>query len=183
MEYAFKDGAKINGDPKVVAAALLAVREKYSDLTPNAVVAEASNPDHELHRYFEWDDSEAARQYRLEQARRLIRCVVEVRSESDVRPRAFHLTVTKDEGRRVYTPIEEVLADPDMTRQVVGDVRMALAALRRKLEGLEHVSRLVDAIKLAETEAEAVVDAEGVSPPARRAAHRPSLGHTTTRSL
>jgi hypothetical protein len=47
-------------------------------LTPDAVVARASNPKSALHDAFEWDDTEAARKYRLEQARQLIRVCIEV---------------------------------------------------------------------------------------------------------
>lgn len=41
-----------------------------------AVVEAARHPDHVLHRYFEWDDSAAAEQWRLMQARALIRKVM-----------------------------------------------------------------------------------------------------------
>ena len=46
-------------------------------LQPEKVVEHAANPDSALHSAFEWDDSEAAQKYRLEQARQLIRVCVE----------------------------------------------------------------------------------------------------------
>lgn len=41
-------------------------------LPPSNVVRAAQNPTSVLHHLFEWDDVKAARQWRLEQARRLI---------------------------------------------------------------------------------------------------------------
>ena len=46
--------------------------EKKGQLTPDAVVAEAASPDSPLHDKFEWDDSVAAHNHRLYQARKLI---------------------------------------------------------------------------------------------------------------
>lgn len=42
-------------------------------LTAEAVVSDATSKTSPLHRYFEWDDKKAGHQYRLEQARALIR--------------------------------------------------------------------------------------------------------------
>jgi hypothetical protein len=51
-------------------------------LTPEIVVETASNPQHELHSLFSWDDAEAAHRYRLAVARAMIRAVrIEVRTE------------------------------------------------------------------------------------------------------
>jgi hypothetical protein len=44
-------------------------------VTPDAVLADAQNAKSPLHDQFEWDDTVAARQYRLQQARELIRSV------------------------------------------------------------------------------------------------------------
>lgn len=52
-------------------------------ITPDAVLADAKSPKSPLHDQFEWDDSEAAKQWRLNQARELIRSVrVDITTES-----------------------------------------------------------------------------------------------------
>lgn len=54
-------------------------------LTAEAVVSDAANPKSPLHSRFEWDNSKAAHEHRLEQARALIRSVrVEVQTERRV---------------------------------------------------------------------------------------------------
>jgi hypothetical protein len=47
-------------------------------LTPESVVETAKDKHSPLHNHFEWNDGHAAALYRLEQARRIIRLVVEV---------------------------------------------------------------------------------------------------------
>lgn len=49
--------------------------DQKRQLTPNKVVEIAKDPESPLHGHFCWDDNEAAHQYRLEQARSLIRVV------------------------------------------------------------------------------------------------------------
>lgn len=50
-------------------------------VTPEIVVEAASDVRHPLHDYFEWDDNEAARRFRIDQARHLItRVKVEYKS-------------------------------------------------------------------------------------------------------
>ena len=49
------------------------LREQNAEqLTPEIVVADARSPGSPLHSFFEWNDFEAAEQYRLHQARNLI---------------------------------------------------------------------------------------------------------------
>lgn len=58
-----------------VQLALSQLYERHQKLTPSLVVEAATDPKSPLHREFTWDDSEAARKYRLAQARTLIRSV------------------------------------------------------------------------------------------------------------
>lgn len=59
----------------VVVRTLRAIEKQNGVLTPELVVAQAVNKQHPLHRYFTWDDTEAAARYRTEQARKLIQSV------------------------------------------------------------------------------------------------------------
>jgi hypothetical protein len=58
-----------------VVQALEKLETKDGKLDPETVVAAAENVKSPLHHLFTWDDSEAARQWRLEQARSIIRLV------------------------------------------------------------------------------------------------------------
>lgn len=111
---------------------LLAVRRQRGQLTPQAVVDVARDPEHPLHSRFEWDDTVAGEAYRRQQAQELIRKakVVYREAEGDGPPRlgrAF-VAIATAEGH-VYDPVEEVIEDP-VRRQI------ALAAMEREWKDL-----------------------------------------------
>lgn len=72
-------------------------RNKGGLLQPKAVVDAARDEDSPLHRYFEWDDSKAADQHRLQQARELIVRVTVIRD--DVSPEPFQAYVSLPSSR------------------------------------------------------------------------------------
>lgn len=77
---------------------MLRIRDQHGDLRPDIVVEEAADPGSPLHTYFEWDESEAARQYRLVQASGLIRRVkVTVERGPDVEPIRVRAFVSRQE--------------------------------------------------------------------------------------
>lgn len=95
--FEFAEGARFQPgatkDAKAVGEHLELLRKKCKgELTPEDVVNDARHDNSPLHSYFEWDDSEAAQHYRLQQARGLIRAVVAVYVSDDkpaVRQRAY----------------------------------------------------------------------------------------------
>lgn len=82
--YEFSEGARFQpgankDNPDLIGQHIELLRQQqFGELTPPDVVADARNPNSPLHSFFEWDDGEAAEQYRLSQARGLIRAVVAV---------------------------------------------------------------------------------------------------------
>jgi hypothetical protein len=86
--YEFADGARFQPgahlDPLAVGKHLELLRQQCKgELTPADVLADARHNNSPLHTYFEWDDSAAAEQYRLKQARGLIRAVVAIYVEPE----------------------------------------------------------------------------------------------------
>lgn len=115
-------------------------------LTPEAVVAAAKKPTSPLHRVFEWNDSEAAKAWRIEQARCLIRSVHVVTTTSTrefavpkyVRdPRAEH-------GEQGYTSLVEI-------RDELGVAAEALSyECVRAASVLERARDIADALGLSD---------------------------------
>lgn len=114
-------------------------------LTPSEIVAAATPDDSPLHRFFEWDDSDAAQQYRLWQARHLAKCWhVEIAYVDDTRSPASFLvpglvsvatiphSASEDAPRRAYVPIADALAQPQYRAQLVSDARMRLDYWRER---------------------------------------------------
>ena len=100
---------------------LQAIYDEHGALTPALVVAQAEREDHPLHHRFTWDDSLAARRWRLFQASKLIRSVEVVIEASDtsgpIRVRAFVAQHELSRGEAdddgttgEYLPVEQVAA-------------------------------------------------------------------------
>lgn len=168
MIYTWKDGFPTRGvKPEDAAARLDAIRAKGGGmLTPADVVRDARAKRSPLHPLFEWDDGAAAHEYRLAQARGVIRAVVVTTPERPEAPiRAFVSVRESDETGRTYTSTLAALASPSLREQVLAAAKAELASWRRKYDGL---------LELAEVFA--VVD-NHVALPTRARAPRPPHAH------
>ena len=103
-----------------VLANLQEIYDTHGALTPDLVVAEASDPEHPLHHRFEWDNTQAAERWRLHQASALIRSVnVVIERSADappIRVRAFvseqEMGIGADQDAPdlgAYLPVEKVV--------------------------------------------------------------------------
>lgn len=113
------------------------------ELRPEEVIDFARNPNTELHQSFTWDDSEAARQHRLEQARRVIRRVVveytPAKSNGVVLIRKYH-SVGESRGENGgYKTAEMVLKHRPLRSQLAVDVLNDCIA-RIKNSGLSELT-------------------------------------------
>lgn len=116
-------------------------------LRPEDVVSFAADPGTHLHRRFQWDDSEAARLYRLEQARGVIRAhVTMVRSGDDEVPVRAWVALTPDRGVDSYRRTSDVLAAEDWRRQMLADAKSELVAFKRKYTLLRELAAVFAAI-------------------------------------
>ena len=107
-------------------------------LTPELVVEDARPEESPLHAHFEWDDQLAGEQFRLEQARKLIRSVVvSVRTPLGVteQVRAYH-AVADGERRSVYASLARLQSDPDEAAQVLAQAEREWKLLRAKYQAL-----------------------------------------------
>lgn len=117
-------------------------------LKPSEVVTFAKNPDTELHKHFEWDDSEAAGRYRIEQARGLIQRVwVTVLPNESVTHRAFvSLMPDRASAGGGYRDIEGVMADPVKTKSYLETALSEFRALQRKYQSVEALAPVYSAL-------------------------------------
>ncbi len=103
-------------------------------ITPQEVVASASNPESVLHDYFEWNDGEAAQHFRIIQARELIRSVkvVVTVEKIDVKTVGFVRNPTLEHGEAGYISVKTIRHDEDVKRDVLlAEFARAEAAIRR----------------------------------------------------
>jgi hypothetical protein len=113
-------------------------------LTPESVVREAAREDSPLYPQFALDEATAALQWRLSEARSLIRSLRVVEDERAARRFYVHTTVSE---QRAYVTMEQMLADEGMRQQVLRDALKALNSWRaryRELHELRPVFERVD---------------------------------------
>lgn len=143
--YGWKD-KRIGGDPTIVARHLHGLERKYGILDAAVVVEDARDAESPLHRYFQWDNNVAAEEYRLEQARRLLRAVV---MDSPARPnetiRAFLMVETDSAGGYVNTV--RAMSDVVLREQVLARARTELKAFKTKYAHLRELAAVIAAIE------------------------------------
>lgn len=113
-------------------------------LRPEAIIELASSPAHPFHKYFTWDDDEAAHRWRITEAQMLIRSYKIVIEPLSVKVRALtSLYQDRDDGGG-YRWTTDVLARPDMRQQLLEVALKELQALESKYAHLEELSRIWD---------------------------------------
>lgn len=116
-------------------------------LMPRDVVKEARKPESPLHKSFEWDDSTAAEQWRIEQARRLIQVSVTVLDGSKEPVRAFISLTTDRKDGGGYLLVEKVLSSKKQTEQMLKDAATELEIFTEKFNTIQELSEVNTAAK------------------------------------
>lgn len=138
----------ING----VAASLIErevekIERKHGVCHPAMLVKAAAKETSPLHGLFEWDDSEAARQWRVHQARRVINTLrVVVDDQITQRPAFVHVRRITPEGvADGYMATHRALAG-DTREQVLKDALGVLEGARRRYESLGELAPVWEAL-------------------------------------
>lgn len=121
-------------------------------LKPEDVVNAARPKSSPLHNCFEWSDTAAAREWRIHQARNLIRVVVTTVPihGHDTPCRVFvSLTPDRQEEGGGYRQIVTVLSDTEMRAQLLADAKAEMTLFVQKYGRLKELARVVDAIRAA----------------------------------
>lgn len=145
MVYQCRTGHRIAGDANKVGHEIETLGDKVS---PRAVLELARDAKTELHKNFLWDDTKAAEEYRVEQARGILQAlvIVEDRPDKPYDPlviRAYEsieLPGERDEEiKRAYIPIRKALADKDMRAQIMGRLLSIVSQAQATLLSYEHL--------------------------------------------
>jgi len=128
--------------PDTVGDALEKLAKKAGGvLTPGEVLRAAASPESPLHGYFTWDDTEAARAWRLHQARQLIASVKVqmVGPTGSQEPIRAWVSVQADDGR-AYRALDAILAEPTARADLLAAGRRELERVRRQYGQLEELA-------------------------------------------
>lgn len=146
--FKFKKGSYIKGDAQAVGEKLTQIRKAHGALTAYDVVQEARRESSVLHQFFEWRDDVAAEEYRKQQARHLIACVVMVSHEDFNISKPIRAFVNlSDNCESSYEPVIEVMSDETMREQLLAQLQTTLDDQKGKLEAFEELSDVVQGIE------------------------------------
>lgn len=110
-------------------------------LKPEAVVEFAKDPNTALHSRFEWDDTEAAKAYRLYQARQIIRVSVSVLpNENETEYRVFVSLKNDRSNGGGYRPMVEVMTNDEMRRQLLSQAHNDFKMWQKKYNQLKELA-------------------------------------------
>lgn len=143
MIFKFSESAHLGGDPQAVGEKLHAIRKSRGRLVPVDVVEEARSDDSVLHRYFDWNNKDAAQKWRIVQARDLISAIVTVElGDKETLPVRSFVSVDNS-----YEPVYEVMSDADMRQKALADVQASIVHLEGKIKAFREFRDILQALE------------------------------------
>ena len=150
IKHYYRAGYRPALDPQVVGDELQRIEEKYNGEDPHHIVKEAESKTSPIHNAFEWDNTVAGHNWRLQQARLLIRAVVHDREDPKtgkmLRAVPSYVNVKTEEGSR-YVSIAKVLSNDELRNQVYD---RAKAELKQWMIRYQDYKQFLGVFKAAE---------------------------------
>ena len=126
----------------VVGELLRLTKSHGGKLKPQDVVAAARFKTSPLHSCFDWKDTEAARKWRLHQARNLLLVTVDVIQKKTTRM----FVSLKTERKQGYRLVAQVLSHKEQREQMLVDAYEDLRSFQKKYATLSELSKVFTAI-------------------------------------
>lgn len=139
---------------EIITEELNKIEKRDGLITPHALVKEAEPQDSVLHPFFTWDQEKAAYEYRLWEARKIIRTVMIVKDGLDEPVRAFQSVILnasplqdeEEDQSRAYVSTERCLDDPILRKQILNRAKQEARDWAHKYEALKELSEIVQLI-------------------------------------
>lgn len=137
-------------------AAVEAFIERHGGrISPRMLLDDARDPRSPFHDQFEWNDDEAAENFRLIQAGQLIRQWKGSVMRIDVETRTVRIDTTRrvqspqgqrSKGGDSYETVEQIMANPEKRADMIATVLRELSAYRRRYSGIVALAEIWQAI-------------------------------------
>lgn len=121
---------------------------KNGMITPMDLVKDAKRKNSPLHKCFEWDDTAAAKAYRITQAQYILRQIevmIEREDETSFTVRAFHHVST--EAKQGYTTVENARNDPELWDCVLLQAITEIKNWQEKYKAIKEFETIFQAIE------------------------------------
>jgi hypothetical protein len=156
MKVRWAKGYRGKGDAVAIHRELENLRAKTGDLNPQDIVEMARPKGSPAHGEFTWSNKVAAEQYRLEQARKMVRSIVVLYKETPkAGPQRAYVQITRSEvkndevqRKRVYTDVRDALKDPETRAEILSRAISEAASYRKKYAHLSELAVVLNAIDL-----------------------------------
>lgn len=151
-EYRFREHPSCTGglSPQVIGEALADIEDRHGIIDPNTVVDESRPEDAPLHPAFEWRDDVAAEKWRVEQARRVVRCVevvIDKRHNSTQTTQIAYVNIPSQKG---YLSHGRVARSVELYREAESMYLDRLTSAQQQLERLRALSPFEHRPRMAE---------------------------------
>lgn len=124
------------------------IYERDGEVRASVLVDEARPKSSPAHPFFEWKDSVAAQEYRLIQARKLIkRVVVEIEGREERLVHVPRVTTAQDSKEGYYKPVSVVVESPTEFELALSEATAKLGSARRSVDRLRYAAE-----KLSDTD-------------------------------
>lgn len=133
-------------DANRIVDELLSIGDKF---TPKQIVDKARDPNTELHKCFEWNDSIAAEKYRIRQASAVVHSIkiayIDTKTNTTkVTPIRMFSMPEKRNGS--YAPTEVILKQVDQYQMLLNKALDELRAFKTRYKSLSELQEVFDAI-------------------------------------
>jgi hypothetical protein len=150
-EIKWKPFTSIKADPIKVCNEIEIIQEKENKITAESLVQYAEKKKNsELSKCFEWDDTEAAKEYRLAQARKILNhIIIEYKiseSEECLQIRKYEIITIKnddDKSEKNYVDIITAISKKDQRKQIFNNINQALDQVKEKLNNYNKLTELI----------------------------------------
>ena len=152
MHLVWKEGSQFKVDVEVAYREVERIRAKNGgNATAEAVVDAAKSKGNPLHGEFEWDDPTAAHEYRMTQARSLLRSIQVIREDMPNRPHRVYEVVRvpstqPNKSRKAYQSIDDILQDADARAELLARALRELVGWQKRYRALQELAVVFRAV-------------------------------------
>lgn len=144
LKYKPRPGYPVNENDAELIGSFLETNFPNGEINPEDLLRLATPKSSPIHDYFEWSDAKAAHEYRLDQARKLIRSIV-VEIEGESTP-AYHNVYIESANHRRYVTTSRALSTKTLWDQVVSRALTEAKVWKLKYESYKELGRIFEAI-------------------------------------
>lgn len=126
-----------------VAHHLARIEQQYGEVTRENFLESARSETSEMHKLFEWDDTKAAHQYRLNQASVIIASIRVTVVEKEPEQVKVRLYVQDKETSSGYVNIKRAFTEDDKRKRIIEEAKRDVEWFKNKYQGFVLFAKIL----------------------------------------